>query len=136
MKTCTRANAFVSRTGKAGQQALALQKIRRLASSSLPVYPFVLTLFDLTREAIPMGDTPQAISTDPTVGSSWVFSNLDQSKWVPILSKLTEGDDPTALPAFRPRDQLVRTGQILLTHMEFTHPDYKRSNLYMSFFDR
>jgi hypothetical protein len=69
MKTWTRAGPFLSRIGKAGQQALALQKIRRLASSSLPVCPFVFTLFDLIREAIPMGDTPQAISTDSIVGS-------------------------------------------------------------------
>ena len=83
--------AFVSRIRKARQQELALQKIRRLSSSGLPVYPFVLTLFDLIQDAIPTGDTPRATSTDPTLGSSWVFSNLDQSKWVPILSKLTEG---------------------------------------------
>jgi hypothetical protein len=71
--------------GKAMRQELALRKIQRLGSSGLPLHPFVLTLFDLIAEAIPSGDLPRAIWTDPESSSSWVFDNLDQSIWVPVL---------------------------------------------------
>jgi len=62
-----------------------------------------------------------------------VFSNLDQSKWVPILAELTQGRDPAALPSFRPRNLLDRTRQVVFRHEEFTLPDYRNSSLYNDF---
>jgi hypothetical protein len=58
---------------KLRQQGLVLRKIRRLASSGLPLYPFVLTLFDLIAGAIPAGDLPQGIMTDSPSSFSWIF---------------------------------------------------------------
>jgi DNA-binding CsgD family transcriptional regulator len=124
---------FGSRGGKARHQTLALRKIQRLASSGLPLYPFVLALFDIMDDALAMGDTPRAITTAPELGSSWVFANLDQSKWVPILSTLTQGHAPAAPSTFRPLQELVRTRQTVFCHEEFTLPDYKRSALYNEF---
>lgn len=119
--------------GKARQQELALRKIRRLASSGLPLYPFVLTLFDLIAEAIPAGDLARGLWTDPGSSSSWVFANLDQSKWVPILAALTQGHKPASWPGFRPSDQLHQTRKVLFTYEEFALPDYARSALYHDF---
>jgi DNA-binding CsgD family transcriptional regulator len=134
MKPLIPAEAFPSSVGKARQQAAALQKIQRLASSGLPLHPFVLTLFDLMADAIPVGGTPSALFVDPELGTSWVFANLDESKWVPILmSKLTAGHGPQGFPIFRPQDQLVRTQQVLFSQEEFTFPGYKRSDLYNEF---
>lgn len=112
---------------------IVLRKIRRLASSGLPLYPFVLTLFDLIAEAVPAGDLPRGILTDPTSNLSWVFANLDQAKWVPVLANLVRGYDPAAWPGLRPRSQLDLTRPIL-TLEEFTTPDYLRSALYNEFF--
>jgi DNA-binding CsgD family transcriptional regulator len=115
------------------QRELALRKIRRLASSGLPLYPFVLTLFGLMAEAIPGGDLPQAIQTDPSSNLSWIFTNLDQAKWVPVLAKLIGGHSPEAWPGLRPRDQLDPARSVLMLE-EFTTPDYRRSALYNEFF--
>jgi DNA-binding CsgD family transcriptional regulator len=119
--------------GKTRRQELALRKIRRLASSGLPLYPFVLTLFDLIAEAIPAGDLARGMWTDPGSSSSWVFANLDQSKWVPVLAELTQGHNPTSWPCFRPRDQLDQTRKVLFTYQEFALPNYTRTALYNEF---
>ena len=115
------------------RKELVLRKIRRLASSGLPVYPFVLTLFDLIGEAVATGDLPQGIQTDPAKALSWVFTNLDQAKWVPILASLSAGYDSTAWPGFRPRNQL-NLGTPVMTLEEFTTDDYRRSAFYNEFF--
>ena len=115
-----------------GRKELVLRKIRRLASSGLPLYPFVLTLFDLIAEAIPTGDLSRGILTDPASELSWVFVNLDQARWVPILANLI-GDDPTAWPGLRPRNQLDLMRPVL-TLEEFTEPNYRRSAIYNEFF--
>jgi DNA-binding CsgD family transcriptional regulator len=133
--TCADTLSFNSATlvGSARRHELALRKIRRLASSGLPLHLFVLTLFDLIAEAIPAGDLARAMWTDAEVASSWVFANLDQSKWVPVLAELTARRDPSALPCFRPREQLTQTRQALFMLEEFTLPDYRRSALYNDF---
>jgi len=123
--------AALARRPSAGPE-LVLRKIRRLASSGLPLYPFVLTLFDLIAEAIPAGDLTRGILTDPASELSWVFVNLDQARWVPILANLI-GDDPTAWPGLRPRNQLDLTRPVL-TLEEFTAPNYRRSAVYNEFF--
>jgi DNA-binding CsgD family transcriptional regulator len=117
----------------ARRKDLVLRKIRRLASSGLPLYPFVLTLFDLIAEAIPAGDLPRGILTDPTTNLSWVFANLDQAKWVPVLANLVVGYDAAAWPGLRPRSQLDPTRPVM-TLEEFTAPEYRRSALYNEFF--
>ncbi len=117
-----------------GRKELVLRKIRRLASSGLPLYPFVLTLFDLIAEAIPAGDLPRAILTDPASNFSWIFANLDQAKWVPVLANLAADYDSTAWPGFRPRGQLDLTRPVMRLE-EFTAPDYRRSAFYNEFFD-
>jgi len=107
--------AALARRPSAGPE-LVLRKIRRLASSGLPPYPFVLTLFDLIAEAIPAGDLTRGILTDPASELSWVFVNLDQARWVPILANLI-GDDPTAWPGLRPRTLRARRAGRLLSHI-------------------
>jgi DNA-binding CsgD family transcriptional regulator len=119
----------VTSVGKARLQEQALRRIRRLAGSGLALHPFVHTLFDLMADAIPAGDIPRAMETDPS-NPSWVFGNLDQAKWVPILAEATAGQDPSAWAGFRPRDQLERAGKALFTFEEFTLPDYRRSAVY------
>ena len=119
----------VTSVGKARLQEQALRKIQRLASSGLALHPFIHTLFDVMADAIPAGDLPRAMETDPS-NPSWVFGNLDQAKWVPILAEATAGNDPSAWPCFRPRDQLERTGKALFTLEEFTRPGYQRSAVY------
>jgi DNA-binding CsgD family transcriptional regulator len=122
----------LSPIGKTRLQGLVLRKIRRLASSGLPLHPFVLTLFDLIAEAIPAGDAARAIQIEPRSNSSWVFANLDQSKWVPIFADLAREHDPSAWPGFRPRDKLDQTRQVFALE-EFTQPDYRSSAVYNDF---
>jgi DNA-binding CsgD family transcriptional regulator len=118
---------------KAGRQDLVLRKIRRVASAGLPLYPFVLTLFDLIAEAIPAGDLPQAMLTDPASNLSWIFANFDHAKWLPVLANQIAGCKPSSWPGLRPRDQLDLTRRVL-TLQEFTAPDYRRSPIYNEFF--
>jgi len=110
-----------------------LGQLRRLASSGLPLYPFIQTLFDLIGEAIPAGDLPRALWTDARSSSSWVFANLDVAKWVPVLANCGAVGNPEAWPGLRPRRELDHT-RAVLTLGEFTAPDYRRSLLYKEFF--
>jgi DNA-binding CsgD family transcriptional regulator len=112
---------------------VALRRIRRLASSGLPLYPFVQTLFELVAEAIPAGDLPQALWTDPESGLSWIFANLDQAKWVPVLANCGIGANPQAWRGLRPRNELDSRRPVL-TLNEFTASDYRRSAIYEEFF--
>lgn len=131
---CTNSSGLARRPiSGAMRRELALRKIRRLASSGLPLYPFVLTLFDLLAEAIPGGDLPQALQTDPSNNLSWIFANLDQAKWVPVLANLITECPPEAWPGLRPRGQLDLARPVL-TLEEFTASDYRRSGLYNEFF--
>jgi hypothetical protein len=110
-----------------------LGQVRRLASSGLPLYPFIQTLFDLISEAIPTGDLPKGLWTDARVSSSWVFANLDVGKWFPVLANSGDLGQSEAWPGLRPRRELNRTNPVL-TLGEFTAPDYRRSLIYNEFF--
>jgi DNA-binding CsgD family transcriptional regulator len=112
-----------------------LRQVRRLASSGLPLYPFILTLFDLIGEAIPAGDLPRALWADARGSSSWVFANLEVAKWVPVLVNCGALGNPEAWPGLRPRRELD-CARPVLTLGEFTAPDYRRSLLYNEFFRR
>ena len=110
-----------------------LGQVRRLASSGLPLYPFIQTLFDLIDAAIPTDDLPRALWADARASSSWVFANLDVAKWVPVLANCGALANSEAWPGLRPRRELDRAHPVL-TLGEFTAPDYRRSLIYNEFF--
>ncbi|MBV8138496.1 MAG: helix-turn-helix domain-containing protein [Deltaproteobacteria bacterium] len=71
----------------------ALRRIRRLASSGLPLVPFASTLFDLTSDAVPQAEGIRGICPD-VHERSWYFSGLDYLKWEPAIRKYAMEDDP------------------------------------------
>jgi hypothetical protein len=85
---------------KAGRQDLVLRKIRRVASAGLPLYPFVLTLFDLIAEAIPAGDLPQAMLTDPASNLSWIFAKLRSCQVASCIGESDRGVQAVVVAGF------------------------------------
>jgi DNA-binding CsgD family transcriptional regulator len=102
----------------------AIQLIRRLASSGLPLVPFASALFDLTSEAVPQAEGIRGICVDVHRGS-WFFCGLDYLKWEPAIRKYAMEDDPaeSGIVPQAGRDRAITT---TLSFEEMVFPEFHK----------
>ncbi len=111
----------------------ALARIKRLASSGMPLQPFAYTLFDLVRDAVPYDETSPGLAAGSAIGSRWVIRDFDYHRWfAPMQTYLFEAGpersglySPSALPRIR---------RPVLRHEQIARPHYYRSEGYNEFF--
>ena len=65
----------------------SLARIKRLASSGLPLQAFAYTLFDLVRDAVPYDQTNPGFTVETNGGASWITRDFDYSRWFPAMQK-------------------------------------------------
>jgi transposase len=102
----------------------ALERIRRLASSGLPLVPFASTLFDLTSDAVPQTEGIRGICAD-VHRHSWFFQDLDYLKWEPAIRKYAMQDDP-AESGIVPQDRRDRAVTVALSFEQMVFPDFHK----------
>jgi len=114
-------------------QRRALARIKRLASSGMPLQPFAYTLFDLVRDGVPYDETSPGLAAGSANGPRWVIRDFDYHRWfAPMQTYLFEAGpersglySPSALPGIR---------RPVLRHEQIARPDYYRSEGYNEFF--
>lgn len=102
----------------------AIQRIRRLASSGLPLVPFASTLFDLTSDAVRQAEGIRGICVD-VHRRSWFFRGLDYLKWEPAIRKYAMEDDPaeSGIVPQAGRDPAITT---TLSFEQMVFPDFHK----------
>ena len=111
----------------------AWARIKRLASSGLPLQPFVYTLFDIVRDAVPYDEASPGLVAYSGQGQRWIVRDFNFERWFTPLQKYLLNASPE-VSGFRPPSLLPENPRTVLRHDEIVRPDYYRSEGYNEFF--
>jgi transposase/DNA-binding CsgD family transcriptional regulator len=111
----------------------AMARIRRLASSGLPLQPFAYTLFDIVRDAVPYDEASPGLVVDCGGGPRWIVRDFDFERWFTHMQKYLLDPSPE-VSGFRPASLLPGNPRTVLRHDEIVRPNYYRSEGYNEFF--
>jgi transposase/DNA-binding CsgD family transcriptional regulator len=111
----------------------AMARIRRLASSGLPLQPFAYTLFDIVRDAVPYDEASPGLVADCGHGPRWIVRDFDFERWFTHMQKYLLDASPE-VSGFRPASLLPGNPRTVLRHDEMVSPNYYRSEGYNEFF--
>jgi transposase/DNA-binding NarL/FixJ family response regulator len=119
--------------GDYARQRQALARIKRLASSGMPLQPFAYTLFDIIHDAIPHDEASPGLTAFSGESFQWVIRDFDYSRWLPQMQKYLLNVS-SEISGFRPPSLLPQNPRTVLRHEEIVCPNYYRSEGYNEFF--
>jgi hypothetical protein len=73
--------------GDYARKRQALARIRRLASTGMPLQPFAYTLFDLIHDAVPYDEASPGLAATSSEGFRWIVRDFDYERWFPHMQK-------------------------------------------------
>jgi len=111
----------------------ALARIKRLASSGLPLQPFAYTLFDIVREAVPYDEASPGLVADCGEGPRWIVRDFNFERWFAQMQKYLLHASPE-VSGFRSASLLPGNPRTVLRHDEMVRPNYYCSEGYNEFF--
>jgi transposase/DNA-binding CsgD family transcriptional regulator len=111
----------------------ALARIKRLASSGMPLQPFAYTLFDIVRDAVPNDEASPGLVAHSGEGPRWIVRDFNYERWFPQMQKYLLDPSPE-ISGFRPPSLLPGNPRTVLRHDEIVRPNYYRSEGYNEFF--
>jgi len=119
--------------GDYARQRQALARIKRLASSGMPLQPFAYTLFDIIHDAIPHDEASPGLTAASGASFRWIIRDFDHSRWFPQMQRYLLNARPE-ISGFRPPSLLPQNPRTVLLHEEIVCPNYYRSEGYNEFF--
>lgn len=111
----------------------ARARIKRLASSGLPLQPFVYTLFDIVRDAVPYDEISPGLVAYSGQGPRWIVRDFNFERWFTHMQRYLLDASPE-ISGFRPPSLLPENPRTVLRHDEIVRPNYYRSEGYNEFF--
>src|SRR5262249_40602224 len=111
----------------------ALARIRRLASSGLPLQPFAYTLFDIVHEAVPYDEASPGLVAYCGQRPRWIVRDFNFELWFGHMQKYLLDANPET-SGFRSPSLLPGNPRTVLRHDEMVRPNYYRSEGYNEFF--
>jgi transposase/DNA-binding CsgD family transcriptional regulator len=111
----------------------ALARIKRLASSGLPLQPLAYTLFDLVHEAVPYDEASPGLATESLTGPRWIARGFDYDRWFPQMQKYLIEAKPE-VSGLRSPSLLPQNPLTVLRHEQIVQPNYYSSEGYNEFF--
>jgi transposase/DNA-binding CsgD family transcriptional regulator len=111
----------------------AWARIKRLASSGLPLQPFVYTLFDIVRDAVPYDEASPGLVAYSGKGPRWIVRDFNFERWFNHMQRYLLDASPE-ISGFRPPSLLPENPRTVLRHDEIVRPNYYRSEGYNEFF--
>jgi transposase/DNA-binding CsgD family transcriptional regulator len=110
-----------------------LARIKRLASSGMPLQPFAYTLFDLIHDVVPYDEASPGLAACSSQGSRWIIRDFDFERWYPHMQKYLL-DASQEVSGFNPPSLLPQNPRTVLRHDEIVRSNYYQSEGYNEFF--